>query len=107
MIKNCMTTVTEEEWKQLPLQTLLYEWARRNLTTPSDMSTVLSYVGLFLIAWYTIIWITRLVLALIRPIFLVVSAIVVLRILQYYEPDEIRAIMINTYNIISNTIVRR
>uniref|UniRef100_A0A1A9VAT5 Uncharacterized protein n=1 Tax=Glossina austeni TaxID=7395 RepID=A0A1A9VAT5_GLOAU len=106
MIRNCMTAATEEEWKQLPLQTLLYEWARRNLSTPSDMSTVLSYVGLFLITWYTIIWITRLILGLIWPLFLVVSAIIVLRILQYYEPDEMRAIMSNTYNIISNTIVR-
>uniref|UniRef100_A0A1B0A7F5 Uncharacterized protein n=1 Tax=Glossina pallidipes TaxID=7398 RepID=A0A1B0A7F5_GLOPL len=73
MIRKCMTAVTEEEWKQLPLQTLLYEWARRNLTTPSD---ILSYMGLFLITWYTIIWITRLILGLIRPLFLVVSAIV-------------------------------
>uniref|UniRef100_A0A1A9WG46 VWFA domain-containing protein n=1 Tax=Glossina brevipalpis TaxID=37001 RepID=A0A1A9WG46_9MUSC len=54
MISDCITaetttTAVKEEWMELPLQTLLYEWARKNLSIPNDMSTLLAYMSLFLI----------------------------------------------------------
>ncbi|XP_011179585.1 uncharacterized protein LOC105210378 [Zeugodacus cucurbitae] len=98
-------TTETGNWTDLPLHCVLYEWLTKNMNLPNDYGTIIAYIGLFLITWYTIIWAVRLVMAVIWPLFIIASAIVVFRILQFYDPEEITTIMMKSFSIIADTLV--
>ncbi|XP_005179898.1 uncharacterized protein LOC101892780 [Musca domestica] len=81
--------ITTEDWTDLPLHTVLFEWLNKNVAIPSDLSKFIAYIAMFIILWYTIVWTTRFVISIIWPLFLITTAIVVFRVLQYYDLDEL------------------
>ncbi|XP_037811739.1 uncharacterized protein LOC119603690 [Lucilia sericata] len=95
----------EGNWTDLPLHQVLYEWIVKNMSIPSDMSTIVAYIGLFLIGWYSIVWVTRFIMTIIWPLFLIASAIIVFRILQFYEPEDIADIVFKSLTIVADTLV--
>ncbi|XP_073840539.1 uncharacterized protein [Musca autumnalis] len=97
--------ITTEDWTDLPLHTVIFEWLQKNVTVPSEISKIIAYIAMFLILWYTIVWTTRFVISIIWPLFLITSAIVVFRVLQYYDLEAITDIIKQTLSYVADTFV--
>ncbi|XP_075161388.1 uncharacterized protein LOC142234185 [Haematobia irritans] len=95
----------EDKWTQLPLHTILYRWAHKNISFSSDITRIIAFIGLFLVLWYTIIWTTRIIIRIIWPLFLIITAVIVFHVLQHYEPDEITDILKWSCAAVADTII--
>lgn len=48
----------------------------KNISIPNDMSVIVAYIALIFIAWYIIMWVTRFIIGIIWPLFLIGTALV-------------------------------
>ncbi|KAM7357753.1 uncharacterized protein ACRADG_002982 isoform 1-T2 [Cochliomyia hominivorax] len=95
----------ETNWTDLPLHQVLYEWIVKNISMPTEMSTIVAYIGLILIVWYSLIWLTRFIMSIIWPVFLIASAIIAFRILQFYEPEDLADMFFKSLTIVADTLM--
>uniref|UniRef100_A0A1A9UMM0 Uncharacterized protein n=1 Tax=Glossina austeni TaxID=7395 RepID=A0A1A9UMM0_GLOAU len=91
--------------ENMTLHILLCEWALRNFSVPSDLSTAAVYVVLFMIAWYGVSLIARLIVAVLWPLILLASAVVVLRDIQFYESEQAYAVFHTVAKVVADILV--
>uniref|UniRef100_A0A1B0G140 Uncharacterized protein n=1 Tax=Glossina morsitans morsitans TaxID=37546 RepID=A0A1B0G140_GLOMM len=90
--------------ENMPLHILLCEWALNNFSVPSDLSTAAVYVLLFMIAWYGVSLVARLIAAVLWPLILLASAVVVLRAIQFYESEQAYAVVHTVAKVVADIL---
>uniref|UniRef100_A0A1A9ZJE7 Uncharacterized protein n=1 Tax=Glossina pallidipes TaxID=7398 RepID=A0A1A9ZJE7_GLOPL len=91
--------------ENMPLHILLCEWALNNFSVPSDLSTAAVYVFLFMIAWYGVSLVARLIAAVLWPLILLASVVVVLRAIQFYESEQAYAVFHTVAKVVADILV--
>ncbi|KAI9583954.1 hypothetical protein GQX74_010289 [Glossina fuscipes] len=94
-----------ESKENMPLPILLCEWALNNFSVPRDLSVAAIYVLLFTIAWYGVSLVARLIVAVLWPLILLASAVVVLRAVQFYESEQAYAVLHTVVKVVANILV--
>lgn len=96
---------TDEDWRDSPFFVVLYEYAVKNAGIPSDMGTLITYVLLFFVTWYVVVWAARFILSLIWPVVFCVSAVFLFRFLRSYDQEDLLDMLFQGITLIADKIV--
>ncbi|EDW00723.1 GH20860 [Drosophila grimshawi] len=91
------------DWRDSPFLIVLSEYVSKNVGMPTDMGTLIAYVLLLVVTWYVILWATRLMISLIWPVIMVVSAYFLFHLLRTYGHEYLLDLFFQALSVLVET----
>ncbi|KAH8400856.1 hypothetical protein KR009_001495 [Drosophila setifemur] len=92
------------DWRDPSSVSLFQEFVAKNVSMPSDVGELIAYVLLLVVTWYVLMFALRFLLSLVKPVIVVVAALLLFRYINTMSIESVIDLIFNSLGLLGNLV---